>query len=240
MSRSQITRRAKSPNIKIGELGPRSAAGEGLVALVKIFSSSCQFLTTDRDYRSEGSPTTGPSQSRRGATRDKEEPMNVSRQLNRARLVVRVTLCLLTLTVGLVNMTRSGHAQSPSLGATASPLQATLIPSNVGRGPSSGLVNFNVHSTGTDIPRTLIGRAGPGRGDSVSTQTSTVQTPNPDGSGTAGLSCGSALKKGPVTPSDLPNNVCAVLARCCNRCRNSGSSTCQCCDAYDANCGSGQ
>ena len=61
--------------------------------------------------------------------------MNVWHQLKRARLVVPVTLCLLTLTVGVVNNTRSAHAQGPSKGVLAGLGQATPIRSKGRCGP---------------------------------------------------------------------------------------------------------
>jgi hypothetical protein len=70
--------------------------------------------------------------------------------------------------------------------------QAALVYSNTGCGPASGLVNFTLDSNGTTNTATLVFHthvAGPCM-DSTSTQTFTVQTLNPDGSGTAGLTCG--------------------------------------------------
>ena len=75
----------------------------------------------------------------------------------------------------------------------AGPWQATLIWSGSGCGPMSGLVNFILDSAGTTNSAVLVTHAGfaPGCGDRTLTgQTFTIQSLNPDGSGTAGLTCG--------------------------------------------------
>ena len=59
----------------------------------------------------------------------------------------------------------------------------------------SGLVNFILDSAGTTNSAVLVTHASvpapPGCGDSILTgQTFTIQSLNPDGSGTAGLTCG--------------------------------------------------
>jgi hypothetical protein len=76
----------------------------------------------------------------------------------------------------------------------AGPWQAALVYSNTGCGPASGLVNFTLDSNGTTNTATLVFHTGIGGScnNSTSTQTFTVQTLNPDGSGTAGLTCGTA------------------------------------------------
>jgi hypothetical protein len=72
------------------------------------------------------------------------------------------------------------------------PWQAALVYSNTGCGPASALLNFTLDNTGTTHSAKLVfhSGAGPGCGDSTTTQTFTIQTLKPDGSGTAGLTCG--------------------------------------------------
>jgi hypothetical protein len=69
--------------------------------------------------------------------------------------------------------------------------QATLLWSGGGCGPSSGLLNFTFGLNGTTSTATLVGHSA-GCGNSSTTQTFTVQSLRPNGSGTANLSCGRA------------------------------------------------
>ena len=127
--------------------------------------------------------------------------MSYLRQLKSVPLVSLVVLCVCIFAVGLGNIGRPVHAQSvraqPLIGVAdlAGPWQATLLWSNSGCGPQTGLLNMNLDSTGTDASATLVGHSDPAPpdcGDQVTTQTFSIQTLNPDGSGTAGLTCGPA------------------------------------------------
>jgi hypothetical protein len=114
----------------------------------------------------------------------REETMSYPRQ----RLVLVVVLGLVSLGIGLVKL---AYAKEPlSVAHLAGPWQAALIWSGSGCGPASGLVNFTLDSNGTTNTGKLVFHTA-GCGDSIlSNQTFTVQTLNPDGSGTANLSCG--------------------------------------------------
>ena len=119
--------------------------------------------------------------------------MSYLRQPKQIRIVLLSVVCLAILAAPLVKLVRADNDKNMiRLQDLAGPWQAALVFSNTGCGPASGLVNFTLDSTGTTNSPTLVGHsgAGPGCGDSKTTQTFTIQTLNPNGSGTAGLSCG--------------------------------------------------
>jgi hypothetical protein len=121
-----------------------------------------------------------------------EETMNY--QSKPARLVFLVVLALATI-VSVVKLSRADHEQDVvKVGDLAGSWQAALLWSNSGCGPASGLVNFTLDATGSTNSATFVGHAGagPGCGDQTTTQTFTIHTLNPNGSGTAGLTCGVA------------------------------------------------
>jgi hypothetical protein len=73
----------------------------------------------------------------------------------------------------------------------AGPWQATLILANSGCGPMSILVNFTLNANGQATNATLVSHGS--CGDSKTTdQSFTIDTLNSNGSGTAGLSCGTS------------------------------------------------
>lgn len=108
------------------------------------------------------------------------------------RLAFLVVLALITI-VSVVKLSRAAHDEEAiKVGDLAGPWQAALLWSNSGCGPASGLVNFTLDATGSTNSATFVGHAGagPGCGDQTTTQTFTIHTLNPNGSGTAGLTCG--------------------------------------------------
>lgn len=122
--------------------------------------------------------------------------MNYLRQPKRIRLVLLSVMCLALLAIPMAKRARAAHGHEGDaikIRDLAGPWQAALVYSNTGCGPASGLVNFTLDSNGSTHSATLVFHSGfgPGCGDSTSTQTFTIQTLNPDGSGTANLSCGS-------------------------------------------------
>lgn len=122
--------------------------------------------------------------------------MNYLLQPKWMRLALLSVACLAVLAVPLAKRARASHeheGDSIRIKDLAGPWQAAIVYSNTGCGPASGLVNFTLDSTGSTHSATLVFHSGfgPGCGDSTSTQTFTIQTLNPDGSGTANLSCGS-------------------------------------------------
>ena len=117
-------------------------------------------------------------------------------KLKAVRFAFVAMLCVAAFGVGsgqLGQLARPAHADNA---ITVSDLkgswQAALLWSNSGCGPMSGLLNFTLDSTGNAPSATLVGHAGaaPGCGDQTTTQTFTIKSLNPDGSGTAGLTCG--------------------------------------------------
>lgn len=125
--------------------------------------------------------------------------MNYLLQPKQIRLALLSILSLVLLAVPLAKRAKAAHEHEHeedaiSVKDLAGPWQAALVYSNTGCGPASGLVNFTLDSTGTTNAATLVFHThnnGSTCADSTSTQTFTVHTLNPDGSGTAGLSCGS-------------------------------------------------
>jgi hypothetical protein len=121
--------------------------------------------------------------------------MNYLRQPKWMRLALVTAACFAVLAVPLAKRARAAHEHVDGpigIRDLAGPWQAALLWSNSGCGPASGLVNFTLDSTGNTNSATLVGHAGagPGCGDSTTTQTFTIHTLNPNGSGTAGLTCG--------------------------------------------------
>jgi hypothetical protein len=119
--------------------------------------------------------------------------MNYFRRSKRARLTLVSVVCLVLLAVPMVKGAGAAHAHDTvSVADLAGSWQAALLWSNSGCGPASGLVNFTLDATGTTHAATLVGHAGagPGCGDQTTTQTFEIHSLNPDGSGTAGLTCG--------------------------------------------------
>ena len=122
--------------------------------------------------------------------------MNYLLQPKWMRLTLVTVACLAALAIPLAKRARAAHeheGDSIKISDLAGSWQAALVFSNTGCGPASGLVNFTLDSTGTTNSATLVGHSGfgPGCGDSTTTQTFTIQSLNPNGSGKAGLSCGS-------------------------------------------------
>jgi len=118
-------------------------------------------------------------------------------QPKRAKLVLLSVVCLATLAVSLVKLARLARADDERdtirVADLAGPWQAALVYSNTGCGPASALVNFTLDSTGTTNSATFTFHSGvPGCGDATSSQTFTIQTLNPSGSGIAGLTCGAS------------------------------------------------
>ena len=117
--------------------------------------------------------------------------MNYLLQPKWMRLALVTVVCLAVLAVPLVKRARATHEHEDrpiSIRDLAGPWQATLLWSSSGCGPASGLINFTLDSTGTTPSAKLVGHSG--CGDSTTTQTFTIHTLNPNGSGTAGLTCG--------------------------------------------------
>jgi hypothetical protein len=85
-------------------------------------------------------------------------------------------------------------AENITIGELQGKWQATLLWSNSGCGPMSGLLNFTFGTNGTTSTATLTTNSGKTSaglcGPSTSTQSFTVQSLKPNGSGTAGLTCG--------------------------------------------------
>jgi hypothetical protein len=111
--------------------------------------------------------------------------------------LARVGVLLALLVIG-PEAPSANAAEAPSANATGLTIaslrgswQATLLWSGGGCGPSSGLLNFTFGLNGTTSTATLIGHSA-GCGNSSTTQTFTVQSLRPNGSGTANLSCGRA------------------------------------------------
>ncbi|HEX9246222.1 MAG TPA: hypothetical protein VGA35_08670 [bacterium] len=110
------------------------------------------------------------------------------------QLVVLVVLSVVAVAFGLVNLPTPARAATNVI-ALAGPWQAALLWSGSGCGPMSGLVNFTLDKTGTDTKAILrthgpLGPAPGPCGDNTSTETFQIITLNPNGSGTAGLTCG--------------------------------------------------
>ena len=121
--------------------------------------------------------------------------MNYLRQPKRIRLALLSVMCLALLAIPMAKRARAAHGHegdSIKIRDLAGPWQAALLWSNSGCGPASGLVNFTLDATGSTNSATFVGHAGagPGCGDKTTTQTFTIHTLNPNGSGTAGLTCG--------------------------------------------------
>jgi hypothetical protein len=118
-----------------------------------------------------------------------EETVNHHR---RAPLTLPVALALVTIASVAVLRADNDEESGLTIAKLKGPWQAAIVYSNTGCGPASGLVNFTLDSTGSTHSATLVfhSGAGPGCGDSKSSQTFTIQTLNRNGSGTAGLSCG--------------------------------------------------
>lgn len=121
--------------------------------------------------------------------------MNYLRQPKRIRLLLLSVTCLALMAIPMAKRARAAHGHEGDaikIRDLAGPWQAALLWSNSGCGPASGLVNFTLDATGSTNSATLVGHAGsgPGCGDQTTTQTFTIHTLNPNGSGTAGLTCG--------------------------------------------------
>jgi len=106
-----------------------------------------------------------------------------------SRILVLVVACLVG-AVLLLKVARPASAQvAPDVAHLAGPWQATLLWSGSGCGDMSGLVNFTLDKTGATDAAVLTTHSG--CGDSTLTgQTFVIQTLEPNGSGTANLSCG--------------------------------------------------
>jgi hypothetical protein len=80
-------------------------------------------------------------------------------------------------------------AEAAGVGDLAGPWQATLLWSNSGCGPASGLLNFTLDKNGVASSATLASHTN-GCGDSTTKQVFTIESLDSDGSGTANLTCG--------------------------------------------------
>ena len=99
---------------------------------------------------------------------------------------------LIALALASLALSPAARTQS-TISSLAGPWQATLLWSGSGCGPAAGLVNFTLNSAGTTNSAVLVFHSGPGEGCGDSTltgQTFTIDSLNPDGSGTASLTCG--------------------------------------------------
>jgi hypothetical protein len=104
-----------------------------------------------------------------------------------ARLASLVVLTLVTVLAMTTPSSATGNIVKADL---AGPWQVSLILSNSGCGPMSILVNFTLNSNGSASNATLVSHSGCGD-STLPGQTFTINTLNANGSGTAGLSCGS-------------------------------------------------
>lgn len=115
--------------------------------------------------------------------------MNYLHQPKRLRLALLSVMCLTVLVLPLAKRARAAHEHdSIQIKDLAGPWQAALVYSNTGCGPASGLVNFTLDSTGTTHSATLVFHSGCGD-TTTSTEAFTIKSLNPNGSGTAGLTC---------------------------------------------------
>ena len=83
----------------------------------------------------------------------------------------------------------SANAEDITIAQLRGKWQAALLWSSSGCGPMSGLLNFTFGLNGTTSTATLI-RNSVQCGTVTSTEAFTIQSLNPNGSGTAGLTCG--------------------------------------------------
>lgn len=111
----------------------------------------------------------------------------VQRQISPAKIALLGILCLATV-VGLVKHSKAsiGNISKADLSGN---WQATLIAANSGCGPMSMLVNFTLNGSGVATNATIV-EHGACADTTVSGQTFTIQSLGSNGSGLAGLSCG--------------------------------------------------
>ena len=109
--------------------------------------------------------------------------VHINKQRKPARFVLPILLSLVPLAFG-----HDKIAAALSLLDLQGPWQAGLIWSGSGCGPQSGFLKANLNNAGVDGAATLVTHGA--CGDSTSMQTFTIQSLNPDNSGTANLSCG--------------------------------------------------
>jgi hypothetical protein len=83
----------------------------------------------------------------------------------------------------------TSKAEAAGVGDLAGPWQATLLWSNSGCGPISGLLNFTLNKDGVASSATLASHTN-GCGDSTTKQAFTIESLDSEGSGTANLTCG--------------------------------------------------
>ena len=119
--------------------------------------------------------------------------MQTRLQLKSAHVRVLSALSAALLAIGPA-ASLANAAENITIGELQGKWQATLLWSNSGCGPMSGLLNFTFGTNGTTSTATLTtnsGRTSTGQcGPSTSTQSFTIQSLKPNGSGTAGLTCG--------------------------------------------------
>jgi hypothetical protein len=84
----------------------------------------------------------------------------------------------------------SANAEDITIAQLKGKWQAALLWSNSGCGPMSGLLNFTFGLNGTTSTATLTTNSGNPSCTPVSTQSFTIHSLNPNGSGIAGLTCG--------------------------------------------------
>jgi hypothetical protein len=112
--------------------------------------------------------------------------MQTRLQLKSAHVKVLSALSAALLVIGPA--APSANAENITVAQLQGKWQAALLWSSSGCGAMSGLLNFTFGTNGTTSTATLTTNSGCGA--STSTQSFTIQSLNPNGSGTAGLTCG--------------------------------------------------
>jgi len=112
----------------------------------------------------------------------------MQRHMSPTKLALLGILCLATV-AGLVKHSKAsvGNISKADLSGN---WQATLIAANSGCGPMSMLVNFTLNGSGVATNANIV-EHGACADTTVTGQTFTIQSLGSNGSGTAGLSCGS-------------------------------------------------
>jgi hypothetical protein len=119
-----------------------------------------------------------------------EAKMLIRHQLKLARIGIPSALALMI----AGPQASSANAEDITLAALRGNWQATLLWSNSGCGPMSGLLKFTFGANGTTSTATLTTNSGKTKagacGPSTSTQSFTISSLKSNGSGVAGLTCG--------------------------------------------------
>jgi hypothetical protein len=114
--------------------------------------------------------------------------MRARLQLKSALTGFQSVLSAALLVIG-TEVTAANAAEDITIAQLKGNWQAALLWSSSGCGAMSGLLNFTFGTNGTTSTATLATNSGCGA--STSTQSFTSDSLNPNGSGTAGLTCGS-------------------------------------------------